>query len=240
MKHIYFIHIPKTAGQSIKREFRIKYLLNEIPTLYHNPRSKSLFPKDSEEYKITIKVRDAMQNNLITTSDMTISLSSHRNIYDEIKDVNPRFSFAFVRNPWDRLVSLYSFLKKIGILNTNVIFGRFVKTLYDNRNYPENFDDTQLNVPTIELKKLLSVTSQCQANFICNTDGNLFADFVGKYENLQSDFDKVCDLIEIDHINLTRINVSVHKQYQQYYTTETKNMVNEMYKTDIDMFEYTF
>lgn len=109
-----------------------------------------------------------------------------------------------------------------------------------------------------------------QYDFLYDKNGKRLVDFVGKFETLQKDFNEVCRLLniparELPHCNqsqslfhlrynaglvelLKRIrsklswrqkqNTFVH--YTQYYDNETKKCVAELYKNDIEAFQYEF
>lgn len=80
----------------------------------------------------------------------------------------------------------------------------------------------------------------CQFNWIKKNEEELGVDFVGKTENLQEDFDKVCETIGIDKFELSHRNKSQRPNYQDYYNEESKRYVLENYKKDIDIFNYNF
>ena len=60
-------------------------------------------------------------------------------------------------------------------------------------------------------------------------------DFVGRYENLQKDFD-----IHFGGITLEVINKTKHKFYTYYYDEESINEVYNLCKEDIDIFKYEY
>ena len=65
--------------------------------------------------------------------------------------------------------------------------------------------------------------------------------FIGRYENLEEDFLKVQWEIGIrEPIELPHYNPGDHRPYQEYYDDKTRGMVAEMYKEDIERYEYTF
>ena len=131
------------------------------------------------------------------------------------------FKFAFVRNPWERLVSEYEFILR------NPHHGRYkrVKAL---GNFPAFI---QMQVPRKDAYQL---------NMLCDKKGRLLMDFVGKLENLDRDWQTVCERIGIAHRVLPRENVSDRKPYQDYYSEATVRLVAKHWAREIEMFEYSY
>lgn len=73
---------------------------------------------------------------------------------------------------------------------------------------------------------------------------------MGKFENLQEDFNRVCERIGMPVTRLPHVNKSKpgntgrqHRcvgSYMEYYDTEAKEFVAELYKQDIEAFDYQF
>tara|TARA_B100001094_G_C18187366_1_gene804721 strand:- start:3500 stop:4141 length:642 start_codon:yes stop_codon:yes gene_type:complete len=143
---------------------------------------------------------------------------------------NTYFTFIFVRNPWDRLVSYYKssfqcetgyFSKKYQISNPSEIeFSHFIKLVTDKEN--------------LNLNKHWRPQSR-----ICDL---CKLDFIGRFENIQEDFNIVCDKIGIPQQQLPHTNKSKHKRkhYTEYYDDETREIVAEKYAKDIEYFGYEF
>ena len=131
------------------------------------------------------------------------------------------FKFAFVRNPWHRLVSEYEFLLK------KPSHGRHsrVKKLGGFKQF------IQMQIPR---------NDAYQVNMLCNREGVLLMDFVGKIENLDKNWQTVCDRIGIPHQALPSKNVTQHRHYQEYYDDECRQLVARHWTRDIELFEYTF
>jgi hypothetical protein len=73
-------------------------------------------------------------------------------------------------------------------------------------------------------------------------------DFVGRYERLQGDFDRVCDTVGIPRRALESVNPGrfrrgdAHrdKHYTEFYTPATIDLVRSHYARDIREFGYRF
>ena len=144
------------------------------------------------------------------------------------------FKFTFVRNPYDRVVSWWNYIKstykaqqKGKPKNTTEEWQKFCAEVMTNHNNFKSF---------ILARKLPRSASE----FIFDKDENNLLDFIGKLENLQEDFDVVCDKIGIPPQQLPHVNKTKHKHYTEYYDDETREIVAEKYAKDIEYFGYEF
>lgn len=131
------------------------------------------------------------------------------------------FKFAFVRNPWERLVSEYEFLLK--------------KTDHSRHTRVKNlagFDQfIDMQIPRRDAY---------QSNMLCDRGGILLVNFVGKLESLDTDWKTVCEHINIDYHALPQKNVTQHRRYQDYYTPKSIEKVRVHWARDICLFGYQF
>jgi Sulfotransferase family len=133
------------------------------------------------------------------------------------------FRFAFVRNPWDRLVSCW----RDKIIGSD----RFLSS--DNGqnfegfvNYVAKFIDLEYGNPHLRLQSRL-----IDINHI---------DFLGRFETFEEDLEKVMKILDIE-ATIKKINATDRKaDYRDYYIERTKNKVAELYKKDIQIFNYKF
>jgi len=159
-------------------------------------------------------------------------LSWYQNI-DPIKCKN-YFKFCFVRNPWDRLVSSFFYLKnKKSTTNNSFMLQEFVSRFSSFDEFVLNW----LNPENIYKDK----TFFPQHYFMRDRMGMLCMDFVGRVENIQNDLDIVLDHLGITHnILLQHVNKSERDSYRKYYTTKSKRIVEMAYSEDIALFNYKF
>lgn len=174
----------------------------------------------------------------------------HQHILDILKEKKSDrnyFKFAFVRNPWDRAVSRYFHVKSNSSKQRlkryrNSTFEEYVRN--DNNEF---FLDTDRFLNSfigqrVHLKKIMDKYSpfENQLDWIVDENGEVLIDFVGRFENLTSDFETICEKIGIPSISLKHINKSKHKHYTEYYNKETRKIIAEKYCRDIEYFGYKF
>lgn len=134
------------------------------------------------------------------------------------------FKFMFIRNPWDRLVSRYEWQKFVlpeSHINFKTITQRTFKEFVKQR------------APSIFEK-------WCYYDLMCDKNGKRVVDFVGRFENLQNDFDIVCDKIGAPRQQLPNTNHLKRKNYTEYYDNETREIVAQIFQRDIEYFGYEF
>jgi len=77
-------------------------------------------------------------------------------------------------------------------------------------------------------------------------DGELVMDFVGRYENVKADFQYVCNALgqkfALPHHRKSNGQRETARRgpYQEYYTTETREMVGDIHAKDVALFQYQF
>lgn len=138
------------------------------------------------------------------------------------KELDTYFSFIFVRNPYSRLVSFWNDTFKSKHPN----FSEFVK-IKDNI-----FID---NVPTL-------LHYQTQSSLIETPDGETSnINFIGKVENINEDWFKLCNLINIPYTPIVHSKKSPkYDHYTSFYDDESIKIVTQMYQRDLQVFDYNF
>ena len=157
------------------------------------------------------------------------SINQIKEIYNI--DIDKYYKFAFVRNPWARAVSGY-----ISWINPGAILDHLPNpTLKDYLLIRNGFESVN-HLHNSEGRADHYLT---QYSFI-NINGVDNIDFIGKFENLQDDFNKVCDDLKIPRQSLPHVNASNYKHYTEYYDDETREIVEYKYAKDIEYFGYKF
>jgi hypothetical protein len=78
-----------------------------------------------------------------------------------------------------------------------------------------------------------------QHEFICNREGKLETDFIGKVENLQVDCDQLAKRLELAEFKLKTVNATQHHSAVNYLDDELRQMIIEKYSLDFELFGYS-
>ena len=162
----------------------------------------------------------------------------HQSLKTAISD-NPvaadYFKFAFVRNPWDRLLSLYNDFT----VNRVYQYSGLIK--HDKPLLSEfaDFNDMCVRLCDSEWRDNIFFTSQFDLLSISDKIG---LDYVGRFENLFDDFTKICSILNIDDVVLECRNTSKvpNVKYRNVYSVDAKNAIAKLYSRDIETFGYEF
>ena len=155
----------------------------------------------------------------------------HRNVnfyklhYGE-KVFNSLYKFCFVRNPYDRLFSAYTFLKEGGINNQDLEFS--------NSYLQEFISFDEFVLKGLEKEEIINwVHFKPQYTFVCDENDNIVMDFIGKMENLKADFNTVCKHLNIES-ELKQLNKSAAKKIN--LSEEVKAVIKLKYQKDFNLF----
>ena len=162
------------------------------------------------------------------------AMSEHYEIFGPEK-FNSYFKFAFVRNPWDRFLSAYIYLKQGGDNSVDRNWADIHLSKFDN------FEDFVLSLKDKkQAQKILEwMHFAPQYLYVCDHKMNIKVDFIGHFENINSDFNYVKEKLGING-SLKHFRKSKRGNYEEYYTQQTQEIVAYLYKEDIKIFNYTF
>ena len=132
------------------------------------------------------------------------------------------FKFGFVRNPWDRVVSLYERNEAL--------------QMRDKMNFDQFVEWIQYSSATC----IHSSPHRYQLDWFVDPNGNMLADFIGKFERLEEDWALVARKLGISEtLPHTRENPR-ERHYTEYYNARTRDLIATRFKVDIERFEYEF
>ncbi|MEQ8992757.1 MAG: sulfotransferase family 2 domain-containing protein [Pseudomonadales bacterium] len=153
------------------------------------------------------------------------------------------FTFAFVRNPWDRLVSCYrdkirgevsgfTRFSSAGIAHCLSGFTEFRAGMSFKAfaNAVASIDDA-----------VADEHFRSQHIHLVNDAGHIAIDYVGRYERLIDDFHWVTSTIGLPTRSLPRLQATTSAvDYRTNYDDQTREVVARRYARDIELFSYSF
>lgn len=201
-KLLTFIRIPKNASTSLYTFFGN---LNTVRNEYlsgDNPRHLNIFESSHQ-----------------SISDLEINLGS---------DILNKPVLAVVRNPYDRLVSMYFFAKKhdLGkIYDVDISdFSRFAKGFHGLSSDSNFFH------------------AMSQVDFIEHSERDSFT--VIRFEDLKKGISNFISKNGLSGTfntdDLESLNGTIHNHYREYYNDETIEIVRDMWGCDLECFSYSF
>jgi hypothetical protein len=148
-------------------------------------------------------------------------LHKHSSAYD-IRELVPTdlweisYKFAFVRHPVGRAISFYNYVAgKAEQRSSRHLRNAWYATPPGRTDDPNNWPAMKVFVATDSFSAFIRHPDlaaargmQPQSDFLCDPQGNLLVDFVGKFEQLQEDMTSVQDAIGIPRRALSQRNTS--------------------------------
>ena len=216
-----FVHVPKTAGQSIEQFF-----MDRLGLDWNTDRGEVLLSANADTSRGTEKLAHLSAAEYVEDGFVT------REEFDSL------FKFSFVRNPYERIVSEYRY--------RNYFHHRSFRDFVLHKLPKPGWDDKYRHVMP-------------QYEMLHDSEGRLLVDYVGRFENLQGDFDEVCRRLgvedsELPHRNPSNkksrnlkrkvrnvlfLNGENHKRhYTEFYDSRTLDAVTRLYRKDIEAFGY--
>jgi len=190
---VIFVHIPKTAGTSIRHSYEI-----------NRPRGYLNDP--------------AFVKHLTTREIISFIGDDH---------FEACFSFAFVRNPWERFYSWYRFVyrkNRNGMADRKMTFEAFVDDCFSKSDYVYGGSPAFL---------------KSQLYWLSDDQNNVRVKYIGRYERLAQDYDHIAKKIGIT-TPLAQRNRATPVDYREAYDARLRKIIATQYHDDIDFFKYTF
>jgi len=199
-----FVHIPKTGGTSLEN-------LIWPPSI---PRSVD---------DLWLGFVDAYHNK-VQTGGLQHLFASQIRTEVGVRVFDSYFRFSFVRNPWDRAVSQYTYMERRPDL----------REFLGMRQGASMKEYLQL------IGRRLHVQWEKQVRFLQADSGELLVNFIGRFESFESSARSVIARLGIGLGEIPHENAGVRGPYQTYYDEEAREMVAALYAEDIRAFGYAF
>lgn len=203
-----FVHVPKTAGRSVRRALRphcytvtqeISRLLDPVRTILGRPVSP--FPKSRYS---PLRGHPAV--------------SEYRKFFGD--EYDEYFTFAFVRNPFDWLVSYYEWSRS--------------RELGSSR---------QEKFAQMEFSSFIDWACdgglRTQHSLLRNSNGEVDIDYLGHFETIQTDFARIAKRIGIAN-HLPHRNKSPRGSTEFYFSDREVAAVQNYFGADFKYFGYEF
>lgn len=196
-----FVHVQKTGGESVERS-----LLEADPAAIVELPGVPAWD-------------DPLKRRHLFAADLREHLGAER--WAE------SFSFAFVRNPWERLVSWY----EMAVTRPTNDFHRHVIATTGS------FAEFATSCTT----GLAAKTTFNQVDYVDGPGGEgQIVDFVGRFESLPEDWAEVRDRLGLPPEPLGHDNRTEHRPYRELYDDATREIVAERFARDVERFGYEF
>jgi hypothetical protein len=202
------LHLPRTGGVSVR---------NTCLTVAENPICEKLDP-----HAFTTRHDYASFPHWPIPDLLRMGAITRR-------ELKRRFVFSVVRNPWDRLVSIWHLARKNPRLRIQEpgSIGTFTELAVRvcSGNFPRlcacSFDGLSLARP--------------QADWLSGVD----VDYLGRFEDLTTTWRDLCSHLGIK-AKLSHDNGTIHADYRTYYSDKLAEKVGLFYLDDVENYGYTF
>jgi hypothetical protein len=210
-----FIHIPKSAGMTIRR----------------SPAIRSQIQLATPDVHISPEYSNAVLDTMNRNGD------HHGFEHARWRDIHPRIrnshkAFAIIRNPWDRVTSRYFFAKKV------IEVEKKSDSSYADISSFEAFLEERHKWGGEEYMWHRAIRGWFPAfDHVSDEQGNVQCEILN-FHTLDTTLPRYFGLLEApERRNITRINKGT---YRDVYTPETIQIVADWYKKDIDYWGFDF
>lgn len=160
-------------------------------------------------------------------------------LYNLMKDFADYFSFTIVRNPWDRYYSFFKYFKEYAEKYKNkdssitwnapeINQGKMCEQLFANKT-----DETVF--------RNIIINNVCQSDYYTNKNGEIMVSHIAKFENINQEFESLCNKVNVKYSPLFHGNKSASKtRYTDAYTQLTIDLVAEKEKKLIQLKGYEY
>jgi hypothetical protein len=148
------------------------------------------------------------------------------------------FIFTIVRNPWERMLSLYLYYYKYNYHNE--FFSGYKEIDNDFNHWVEYIYSDKFDRSRIHSAVNIFIYCFCnQLNWLKENNQIISNINIYKIEDLNLE-DFFTTTLNLSNINCRRVHPTKHKHYSYYYNEKSIQLVKEHYKEDIEYFGYKY
>lgn len=214
-----FIHIPKNAGSSFVLNYKKPSVIDDLT--------------DFEQLNVSL----GYEKDKIFGTHFTYKMIKKFTDNNDIDiDYENYFKFCVVRNPWERMVSLYEMrLRKID----KTTDGKPRNTVKDKKLLRQGFMPWLL---TTQHVGDMMLTKTPQVNWIIDADKNIVCDKIIRIENYNQGINEIVEFLGLPKIQMKKYNVSVKDsgKYKDYYSDDGIKHIEKYFEEDIDAFKFIY
>ena len=213
-----FVHIPKCAGTSIEKS--LGHFEDYAGRDQQDHSSiRMMEPINSKTFSSAENIKELLKRFLVQIKPAP----NPRNKYTVSREQYEKyFKFTMVRNPWARAHSWYKNVTRDKLhraemqISDSISFYDFLETFkYKTGLRPQTF-------------------------WIKNYKGHISLDYIGRFENLANDFEKVCNLMNIEPLKLPHELQRTCNDYRDAYDDKTRDLISRLYREEIELLGYSF
>lgn len=224
--------------------FRVKYpvkyqllksLRTEMPEKLNSPTFKPFIENKCIFIHIPKSAGTSVNQSIFGRNTGNHTTIAEYQIAFSRKEFDSFFKFTFVRNPWDRLLSAFIYLKNGGRCKKDYQWAE--KHLFPYKNFNDFVMEwvSKRNV-------FKGIHFLPQYRFI-TTPKNFKPEvnFIGFFENIDNDYEYIRKLLHVGK-KLIHENETIGKigDYRSFYNDKTVEIVYDVYHEDIELFGYDF
>lgn len=141
-----------------------------------------------------------------------------------LEDFKDYFTFAFARNPWDRILSWY---------------------LLINQSSHQSLEEERLKYERFLTLDLAAAKGDSefhynQLDYLSDNEGKLLTRKIYRFEDYEREVDNMHKDLNLNLVDIPRMNNSIEKDYKAYYTLKSREIIAAKCKKDIEYFGYMF
>ncbi len=216
-----FVHIHKTAGESITATFR--------PVLEAGDRVVKGSPPPGAGGPVLGKHSSAREGRDALGADCWARY----------------FTFSFVRHPIDRTLSLYRYVERWATPPRPTLAQRLRIRSAGSRLERERWPEMMAYRATSSFSEFIrhplldrAVSMRPQVSSLCDENGELLVDFVGRFERLAADVAHVQRTLAVPETPLRSLNTTTGERHRRGLSPDDVDFLTSRFQEDLVRFGY--